>query len=426
MYMYRYCACFMFCYLLPDPGIHSPPYRNIQMYPLSPLSRSSAHASPHPPSSRVQTFSPMSNISPVTPSRPLLSSPMSGSEPPPREVTNLFAMPPVQSPTSPKFPQGISLGVEGGTSWSFTTEPAAGDVFVGSKPGQPGPGLGPHRPRANTEGGGVPLPNPYEHPVHPGGAATLPRADFSMRSNGGNHIPPPPSHAPPPLTQSSLEIFARASRSPPHTRNGHQNPQRPGAEHHHQGMSHSSRSTTHTGGFTNPISVSNSMRMIRSASQLHPVEENEQGPDYAVIDALPVDRHQPSRRVPHSPNHPPLTYVPNGSTRATRNSDDLSSFSDESVQLSVGQGQVPAPYYSPRQPETGIFRLGDQRESVFSETSTEEPSISSGSIREASPSGKEQKVYYILHIHVHVALVASVIEHWTMIIYSSGVGSFES
>ena len=39
------------------------------MYPLSPTSGgSSAHLSPHPMSSRVQTFSPLSNPSPMTPS----------------------------------------------------------------------------------------------------------------------------------------------------------------------------------------------------------------------------------------------------------------------------------------------------------------------------------------------------------------------
>ena len=137
------------------------------------------------------------------------------------------------------------------------------------------------------------------------------------------------------------------------------------------------------------------MRIIRSASQLHPVEENEPegaGPDYATVD--PPDNSLVQRKAATLPQQ----YVPNGSTQGMkRNSDDLSSFSemtDDSVQLSTGQAQPLPPYHhAPRQPETGVYHMGEQRESVFSETSTEEPSISSGSIREASPTGEPQLMY---------------------------------
>ena len=244
------------------------------------------------------------------------------------------------------------------------------------------------------------MPNPYEFPVHPGGAATLPRADLGTRSGGGQQgraIPPPPSHAPPPLTQSSQEIFARASRSPPHNgkSGSHQFPNRAATEHQRQAvLSHRSFSTTHA--ISPPgISSTNSMRVIRSANQLHPVEEKELGgPDYAVVyppdhsvgKVSALDRQPPPHRLPHSPSHPPPSFVPNGSARGTRNSDNLSSFSEMTDES--GQGQMStAPHHPPRHPETGAYRAGEN-ESMFSETS-EEPSISSGSIREPSPSGKE-------------------------------------
>ena len=300
------------------------------------------------------------------------------------------------------------------------------DVFVGVQSGSAGQGS--HRPRANTEGG-MHMPNPYEHPVHPGGASTLPRADFGMRSNGGGEhgdIPPPPCHAPPPLTHSSLEIFARMRRSPTGGggKNGHQHQQqkqsqRGGGEHQHHGMSHRSFSTTQTAGLISPTSSSlpnsGSMRMIRSAGQLHPLEEKssqELGPEYATVyppmpmegKVATLERQPPPRRgLPHSPNQPPPhggAYVPNGSNRSTRNSDDFSSFSEMtdtgSAQLSMGQaghGHMPAPLHSPRHPEmAGSYHLSGQRESVFSETSNEEQSLSSGSIREASPSGEEEDI----------------------------------
>ena len=411
VYVHVHCTshvvlCMRLCPYI-DPGVHATQHGDVQLSPLSPSSGSSAHFSPHPPGSRLQAFSPLSNPSPNTPSRPLLlSSPCA----PPniehtRDISNLFAMPPVQSPTSPKFPQGISPVAEGGgsgfTSRNFNLEPSTSEVFVGGSSVGPPPGLpGPHRPRANTEGGSMNMPNPYEFPVHPGGAATLPRADFGIRSSGGQQgraIPPPPSHAPPPLTQSSQEIFARASRSPPHNgkSSSHQLPHRAGTEHQHQAvLSHRSFSTTHT---INPPAIpsTNSMRMIRSASQLHPVDEKEQGgPDYAVVyppsdhsagKVSTLDRHPPPHRLPHSPSHPPPSYVPNGSTRGTRNSDNLSSFSEMTDES--GQGQMSsAPHHTPRQPETGVYRVGEN-ESMFSETS-EEPSLSSGSIREPSPSGE--------------------------------------
>lgn len=366
-------------------GIHE---GGIQLDPLSPSSGSSAHFSPHPTNSRMQGFSPLSDPSPVTPSRPLLSSPMPPQGEFPREATNhLFAVPPIHSPTSPNFPQStISPGFEGGSvGRSFTLGMTASDVFGGTKSGPPG--MGPHRPRAHTESD-MNLPNPYEHPVHPGGAVTLPRTDFGTNSgNPGGSIPPPPSHAPPPLTQSSLEIFARAERSPPAHMNGHHNLRQSGVERHQRhGISHRSFSTTHAAGLPSPPpGTSHSLRIIRSASHLHPVDEQQQGgPDYAVIDPDPkvstLDRHPPPRRLHMSPGHPPAAYLPNGTARSTRKaSDDLSSYSDmtnDSTHLS-------------KQSESGgVYRVTEPRESVFSETSTEEQSISSGSIREASPNGK--------------------------------------
>ena len=365
------------------------------MYPLSP----SAHLSPHAMSSRVQTFSPMSNPSPVTPSRPLLSSPMPPHcDHPPPPPTSHFPMPlpmhpaPVHSPTSPKFPLpsgGISaMGDPVFTMTRNFLEPVeVGVVFAGVQTHiEGGGGSAPHRPRANTEGG-VNIPNPYEFPVHPGGAATLPRG------GGAGPIPPPPSHAPPPLTQSSLEIFERVSRSPPGNGAG-----RSGSMgHHHQGFSNRSFSTTHnlpspTGTAPPTMSSSggpnNTMRVNRSASMLHPVSEKdmEGGPDYATVEPPDYIPPRKSSTLDRYPPPPQLGY-PNGPTRGRRSSDE-SSFSEmtadnDSVQLSAG-GSHPGAY---RHPETGVFRPGDQRESVFSETSTEQ-SISSGSIREASPSGE--------------------------------------
>ena len=309
-------------------------------------------------------------------------------------------------------------------SRNFNLEPAVGgDVFCGGGGvggGAPPPMRpGPHRPRANTEGGGN-MPNPYEFPVHPGGASTLPRTELGVRSNGGGvPIPPPPNHAPPPLTQSSLEIFARVSRSPPHngTNSGGREGMKHGDPHGGRGMSHRSFSTTHAPGLSSPTSTvpppnSNSMRMIRSASLLHPVEEREQdgGPDYATVeplDEIPRGRAATLDRYPPPPPPPPQQQQQqqfHHTTRATRgsmNSDDLSSFSEmtadnDSLHLSSVQGHIPPPpNYAPRHPKS---RPGDQRESVFSETSTEEPSISSGSIREASPPPGE-RVTHLLCTH---------------------------
>lgn len=381
------------------------------MDPLSPSSGSSSHLSPHP-NSRMQAFSPLSDPSPMTPSRPLLSSPMPPSMEPPREATNLFA---IHSPTSLNFPQGISPGLEGGSlAHNFTMDTTHSEVFVGTKLGHH-PGMGPHRPRANTEGG-MHQPNPYEHPVHPGGASTLPRTDFGVHSvvSPGGSIPPPPSHAPPPLTQSSLEIFARAKRSPPANISDHHNLKQPGNQRYpHHGVSHRSFSTTHAPGLPSPPSgTSNSMRMIRSASQLHPVDEQQQGgPDYAVIEepvkVATLDRRPPPRHLHMSPGHPP-SHLPNGSTRSTRKtSDELSSYSemtDDSAQNSS------------KQHESGVYRVTEPRESVFSETSTEERSISSGSIRETSPTGKPFTSVYqvalycvILVSYSRAALVAQLV-----------------
>ena len=381
----------------------------MQMYPLSPMSGGSpsAHLSPRPMGSRVQAFSPLSNPSPVTPSRPLLSSPMPPHcDHPPPPPTSHFTMPvtmhpppPIHSPTSPKFPLpgggGSAVAADPGFNRNFNNiEPEMmGDVFMGPGVGVPPhvePAGAPHRQRANTEGGAaMNIPNPYEFPVHPGGASTLPRG-------AAGPIPPPPSHAPPPLTQSSLEIFARVSRSPPGTSAG-----RSGSMGHHpthQGLSHRSFSTTHAGNLASPTSTvppttilagGGAMRVIRSASMLHPVNEKDMdgGPDYATVE--PPDYHPPRKALTLDRYPPPPQHMyPNGATRGGRNSDELSSFSEmtadnDSVHGSHS-GHVPGPY---RHPETGAFRPGDQRESVFSETSTEQ-SISSGSIRETSPTGE--------------------------------------
>lgn len=239
------------------------------------------------------------------------------------------------------------------------------------------------------------MPNPYEHPVHPGGASTLPRTDNRSNSVSGNDIPPPPNHAPPPLTQSSLEIFARHSAG----KNGHPSRSTGGSgagEHRQHGMSHRSFSTTNAGGLPSPTSSApnNAMRTIHSAAQLHPVDESD-GPDYATVEppdnAILRGKASTIGYYPPPPPHP-HQHLPNGSMRGMRNSDDLSSFSEmtdnDSVPYSGGHGHAPASYYSPRQPETGAFQVTEQRESVFSETSTEEPSLSSGSIRGTSPSGE--------------------------------------
>ena len=404
---------------LSDAGIPSATFGDIQMYPLSPSSDSSAHLSPHAANSRIQAFS---SLSPITPSRPLLSSPM----PPhasdqPRDV---FTLPPIHSPTTPKFLQGISPGEDGGgppfAARTFTLDSAvASDVFVGVATGPPPPsGSGPHRPRANTEGGAMHMPNPYEFPVHPGGASTMPRSDNRSNSvsQGGGDIPPPPNHAPPPLTNSSLDIFSRHGG-----KDGHQNLPRPtgGAEYKQQGMSHRSFSSTHAGGgLSSPTSSvpSNSMRMVHSASQLRPVDEGA-GPDYATVE--PPDNsvllgksatlgHYPPPSHHHHHHHHHHHPIPNGSMRGMRNSDDLSSYSeitdDDSAQFSSGHGHVPAPYHPPRHPETGVYQVTEQqqqqRESVFSETSTEEPSLSSGSFQEASPSSENNHMYMYIHLYM--------------------------
>ena len=271
---------------------------------------------------------------------------------------------------------------------NFNLDPETGDVFAGGAPPPP-VGIGPHRPRANTEGGAaVNVPNPYEFPVHPGGASTLPRG------GGSGTIPPPPSHAPPPLTQSSLEIFARVSRSPPGNGAGR------GAPGQRQGIPHRSFSTTHASSATSaagPVTTTSSMRAIRSTSHLRPLSENDPdgGPDYATVeppDYFPPRKASTLDRYPPAPPQHLLQQqqlmFPNVASRTRRNSDELSSFSEmtpdnDSVQLSSG-GNTHGSY---RHPETGAYRPGDQRESVFSETSTEQ-SISSGSIREASPTGE--------------------------------------
>ena len=390
------------------------------MYPLSPMSAGSpsAHLSPRPMGSLAQHFSPMSNPSPVTPSRPLLSSPMPPHcDYPPPLPTAHFTMPlpmhppPVHSPTSPKFPspKGGAMGDPGFMPRNFNNmDPVEmGEVFtgVGVPPHMEAGGGGSHRPRANTEGGAN-IPNPYEFPVHPGGASTLPRG------GGAGPIPPPPSHAPPPLTQSSLEIFARVSRSPPGNGAG-----RSGSvgHHptHHQGFTNRSFSTTHAGNLPSPTTTVpptntsagvHAMRVIRSASMLHPVNEKDMdgGPDYATVE--PPDYIPPPRKASTLDRYPPppQQMYPNGATRGRRNSDELSSFSEmtadnDSVQLSTGGSHVPGAY---RHPETGVFRPGEQRESVFSETSTEQ-SISSGSIREASPSGETNSYGTSGHGRVH-------------------------
>lgn len=387
-------------------GIHGPPFGDIQLHPLSPSSGTASHLSPHASNSRVQAFSPLSNHSPNTPSRPLLASPIPPYTDHNREMTTThFPMPPIHSPTTPQsqfqqrispITEGVPAGAGGDAAFmsrNFHLESVGGDVFMAGSNVPPPVRAGPHRPRANTEGGGMNMPSPYEFPIHPGGASTLPRSELGMHSSGvGGTIPPPPNHAPPPLTHSSLEIFARVSRSPPHSGgvNG-------AAGESHRGMSHRSFSTTHAvGSPTSTVPPNNSMRMIRSASLLHPVEEKDQdgGPDYATVE--PPDNNIMFRgRAATLDRQPPPFLNQNNSTtiRSGRNSDDLSSFSEmtadnDSVQLSSVPGHIPpAPNYTPRQPETGVYRPGDQRESVFSETSTE-PSISSGSIRETSPSGK--------------------------------------
>ena len=125
------------------------------------------------------------------------------------------------------------------------------------------------------------------------------------------------------------------------------------------------------------------------------------GPDYATVeppDYIPPRKASTLDRYPP----PPQQIYPNGATRGRRNSDELSSFSEmtadnDSVQLSTGGSHVPGAY---RHPETGAFRPGEQRESVFSETSTEQ-SISSGSIREASPSGETNSYGTSGHGRVH-------------------------
>jgi hypothetical protein len=140
------------------------------------------------------------------------------------------------------------------------------------------------------------------------------------------------------------------------------------------------------------------MRVIRSASMLHPVNEKDMdgGPDYATVE--PPGYIPPPRKTSTLDRYPPppQQMYPNGAARGRRNSDELSSFSEttadnDSVQLSTGGSHVPGVY---RHPETGVFRPGDQRESVFSETSTEQ-SISSGSIREASPSGETSRMAHL-------------------------------
>ena len=117
--------------------------------------------------------------------------------------------------------------------------------------------------------------------------------------------------------------------------------------------------------------------------------------------------YPPQHSMPHSP--PAHTNLPlqqpqyfSGGSVVTNNSDNYSSYSEitDTGSVSFTAGRRPghahvSHHHNHPASEKGGGSGGSvggynttQRESVFSETSTEEPSISSGSIRGASPSGE--------------------------------------
>lgn len=239
------------------------------------------------------------------------------------------------------------------------------------------------------------MPCPYENPVLPSGASTLPRTDYRMRSNGsdeGVQIPPPPSHAPPPLTQSSLELFARSSRSPPHSSNGNSSHHRHQPMEQQHGMSHRSHSTSQT----SPPPLNN-MRPFRSAGQLHPLESmpeemssQDNGPEYATIypDERVMSRQQlppHHRNIHHSPpGLPPPSFNHNSSVITPPTNSDRAFFPelDQGHRMQLAHmPMAPPPQHIPREDSMEAGFHG-QRVSLFSETSTEEPSISGDSMKE--------------------------------------------
>ena len=397
-----------------DEGVYS----GVNIQTLSPLS--SALPSPPPTASMHGGLRGPQPFPPIGPgSLPPLPYPQT--EPPDyaeaQPFPAVFGMGPTCLPHDVKLhPLHLPRSTEGGVPMvrSHTLEQSPrSDIFSG---GQKEQRQG--RQRALTEGG---MPSPYENPVN-GGSSTLPRGDFSKQSHAGDEggpIPPPPSHAPPPLTQSSLEIFARMRRSPP--QGGHPHHQQMEQSH---GMSHRSYSTTNTECPTSP--TGNPMRTIKSTGQLHSLEAMPEESALPFRQAMEfsanshssgekrsatLDRklpHPPQHCIPHSPpahtNLPPQPQYFSGGSVVTNNSDNYSSYSEitdtGSASFTAGRrpGHVhvshPHHHHHPAG-EKGVGGGGGvggynatQRESVFSETSTEEPSISSGSIRGVSPSGE--------------------------------------
>lgn len=360
----------------------------------------------------LQAISPFpSSISPhsITSSRrrPLPLSPTSETSPtlqliPEGEHVSFGAGPGINPPARKQpHPGGIPLLKEAQPGFSAVpmqrtrTNESSGSVFTTAQvhvhPTQ----------RSRAKAVGSSMPSPYEVPTDNG--STLSRGEEPPRPNTATgiahtqvQIPPPPSHAPPPLTVSSMEIFA-----------AHGNPSFPASDMPLRGLQNRSFSTTaadHLG------ETRAQMRPMRSIGQIpmdraterggekmvyiHPLDSSLENSLYSAESSggyQHEERDNLEREV-----RPPVSHMNasvytsqmNGSVITTAS--EYSSFSEmtdpNSIPGSTLQTSVlrMPPHLPPPHPSGGGrgLRAGGRRESEFSDMSTEmSVSSMSGSMR---------------------------------------------
>lgn len=266
---------------------------------------------------------------------------------------------------------------------SHTNPSMTGSVFTTSAqvhhPTTTSPPSGNANPRRRTRTTGGSIPSPYEIPEN---GHTLPRVDnegMPRRPNtahGVEHsrvqmIPPPPSHSPPPLTHSSL-LFAQMNE----LGMGSMQNTIPRM----QQRSHSTSGEPGRGDLDRQR-----LKQIRSAGNLQILDET--GEEEKVY-IRPLDSstenstHSGARyQGGHELMGAALNYPQNGAMYGGSIVSDYSSIS-EMTDPSVGPVGMPRlPGHAPPSNMDNGPRAG-QRESVFSETSTETSlSINSGSVR---------------------------------------------
>ena len=244
------------------------------------------------------------------------------------------------------------------------------------------------RGRAKTIDGGVSSASPYEVPEHNG--STLSRGIEPTRPSTAHafahprtHFPPPPSHAPPQLIHSSVEVFSRANE----VGIGPMQNTIPRA-----GMPPRSFSST----ATNPLAGRDNLRQNRSAGQLVELDTNFEEKVYIrppldssmenSINSAGSSTYRHGFLSPDKGPPPTSTYMGGDHYRGSiiTTTSEFSSFSEATDPNSVPVSIPRFPNHLPPHPLSDRTRnlKASRRESDYSETSTETTaSMTSGSAR---------------------------------------------